>query len=449
VRLAFLAAAMLPPSLALANGGPVAWGGGGPRGSVRSVENAAVRLVSEDLLLELDADGKHYHAQARYVLENGGEPQEVDYGVPVAVPVTDVLNGAELDHRQIRPADLAAIAQRIRIDVAGKRVGCEIPPGSVHDDPVHRDPGAEPAATDYLASGWCVTKLEIPHGEAIPLLLEYDGDLAFIDWSFTKSAFVEYGARTLHWPLAPAGHWAGRPERVTIRLDPGPFVGLVSVTPPPSGTSDDVLAWDLARPDLRSAPDLVVTVDARPFLRHRELVASRTEGWLGKGVTLLARASSTLPLQGKVSYAASKAVDRDAGTAWCAGKKGGAGEWLEVRVERIPQGTASCRLEGYVVVPGYAKSLRTWTRNNRLRSFRIGPCDGTGHGTAVNLLDPGQDPGAAWDPLRLSARPDSSAVLVKKPLEDAACARLTVIEVAHGESDDTCISEFRPAFNCG
>lgn len=449
MRLRTIVLGALLPTAVLANGGPVGWGGGGPRGGISSTDEAAVRLVSEDLLLTLDPDGKRYHARAKYVLSNDGAPREVTYGVPVAVPVVDVAKGdLESAHRSIRPEVLSALARRIRIDLAGSRAACEIPLGSVRDDPVQRELGVEPTAADYLANGWCVTKLRIPRGEAIPLFLEYEGDLAFIDWSFTKSAFVEYGARTLRWPLAPAGHWAGRPEHVAIRLEPGPFGGLVSATPPPSATSGDVLIWEMARPDLKSVADLVITIDAKPVLRHRELVGSSTETWLGKLVSLSARASSMLPSQGRSSYVASNAIDRDAGTAWCAGRKGGPGEWLEVRVEGTPSEASHCHLEGYIVVPGYAKSIRTWRENGRLRSFRIGACDGEGYAATVNLLDPGQDPGAAWVPLRLWDRPERSAVLVKNPLDSATCARLTIVEVAAGTSGDTCVSEFRPAFNC-
>jgi hypothetical protein len=166
----------------------------------------------------------------------------------------------------------------------------------------------------------------------------------------------------------------------------------------------------------------------------------------------VAKASSILASQGKTSYAAEKAVDRDVASAWCEGKPGsGVGEWLEVRVVRKADAEGGyCRLEGYALVPGYAKSQAAWTGNNRLRAFRIGPCS-EGGGKRIELPKGGDPRSRGENPTvyRLSDRADRAGMLVTEPLEDPTCVRLTIEEVERGAADDTCISEFRPVFSCG
>ena len=106
------------------------------------------------------------------------------------------------------------------------------------------------------------------------------------------------------------------------------------------------------------------------------------------------------------------------------------------------------------------KNQQTWARNNRIQSVRVGPCTEVSSGEVV--------------PIEVSERFDTSAVDINRLADDAFdkaereqraapdvaldkrkvhvkdyCIRLMVEAIVEGQASDTCISEFRPVFNCG
>ncbi len=449
----------LAPAVALANGGPVDGNAPSGIGGVQPVLDRDVRLVEEELTLTLAADGAGYRADARYVLSNPKGARTVTFGVPVAFfGEMGEAPSAAPDAKQ-----LAALARGIRIEVAGKPFACTIVPGAA---PARGAPPLAPVATQsepyQEVAAWCVARVALPQGDAIPLALAYAAQMAFTDWESSKSALRTYEPRRLRYALFPAGYWAGPPSRVRIRLEAGPFEGLVAATPPPSRTEGAALVWDLERPDLAKLGSLVATVDVEPVLRHRELLALQAKrGPRAEAGVLRAKASSVLAPQGKVAYGAEKAVDGDAATAWCEGKAGaGVGEWIEVRLVAVAADGKESRpeacpsLQGVALVPGYAKSAGAWTGNGRLRAFRLGPCGRADGGKVLRLEGAGGSRSRTDgpEPLRLSDRFDRSAVLVPVELgeaDDPFCVRLTILEVEKGKTDDTCISELRPIYNCG
>jgi hypothetical protein len=455
-----LAVLTLSPALAIANGGPVGFGGPSALGSIQPVTNTQVRLVSEDLVLTLGDDGNTYRADARYVLSNPKAPRHVAFGVPVA------FGGGEDGDQVPDPKTVAEIARGIRIEVAGKPFACKIVEDADLPDAAPIEPVAAESGRAYQnVAAWCVANIELPAGDAVPLRLAYHGEMAFEDWGTSKSALTGYSERTLRYALFPAGYWATPPDRVRIRLDTGPFDGLVTASPPPTRTEGAALLWELERPDLAKLGSLTARVGAGPVLHHRELVTIQTKRAGLDGTSVLrARASSELAPQGKFSYSAKNALDGDAATAWCEGKPGpGIGEWIEVRhvgisakgAEGRPEGCTN--LEGFALVPGYARSQNLYLRNNRLRAFRLGPCGDPQGGTTFRLeRGAGHSINLEGTTLRLSDRHDRSAVLVRfphtgegDPGEGLSCVRLTILEVEPGTDDDTCISELRPVYNCG
>jgi hypothetical protein len=432
--LSALALLLAVPLAALANGGPVGSNHSAPGGGIAPRQESEVLLVSEDLWISIDPDSVHYRVRASYVLANPGKDRIIRYGVPLQPP-----NGATDDFGDRTFKHWGPLAARsVEIAVAGTTYRCE----KLEQKMVPAGEGADP---DH-APGWCLADVRIPHGAAVPLALSYVGELEYEDSMFSTSSLVSYGERTLRYPLFPAGFWAGVPERVTIRVDTDRFPGLAKpISPPGARVEGGAIVWELVRPDFRALGELVVAVDAEPVLSHLELVAIESTPWPTK---LVASASSVLAPQGATSYGPERATDRDAATAWCEGKPGdGAGEWIEVRVE---PGYKRCELEGLALVPGYAKSQATWTGNNRLQSFRIGPCGST-DGEVVTLVRDGKDSRGKWTTtqLRLSDRSDRSALLVRtSTIELGTCVRLTILSVVKGTTNDTCISELRPVFDC-
>lgn len=164
-----------------------------------------------------------------------------------------------------------------------------------------------------------------------------------------------------------------------------------------------------------------------------------------------ASASSELT-EGKLTHAASRAIDGNLSTAWVEGAKGpGVGETL--RVELDGEGDVPA---GLWVVPGYARDEARWTKNQRVATLE------------VRFLKPaeGTDPSRAWaekklvladtEPLRVTLQ----KVDGKVPMEGQAIpllphfdqnmevTELVALELAIIETDgtgaqyeDTCISE--------
>jgi hypothetical protein len=460
------AAAAVAPLLSLANGGPVAWTEATGTGNVAPRKRADVRLVSEDLVIRLDDDGRRYHVRAQYRLDTRAVEAPVLFGVPMQWPIWDPM--AEVGPPQRgAPAELTedarAAAGRFSVAVAGQRVTCTPVAGTVGFDDTA-------ALESYVADGWCVAHLVLPRSADVLLVLEYTGDLRFQDLSFSKSALVEYDMRRLVYRLDPAGGWAGPAKRLRARLETGAFHGLVAAKGP-SGAKRDGTAfvWDLTEADLARVGAIEATVDAEPVLRHRELV--RTD--LGGKSSI--RASSVLPARGAQRYDAHRLLDRDAATAWCEGVSGdGEGSWVELAFTPATYGEPredpdglevgpvnACSLEGFAFVPGYAKSAKAWDENGGVRKLRLAPCNTPDAGIELVLPDAPvwrRDSGFVRDGpqgtgLVRARRFDASAVVLPPPRSSGEnplrCVRLTIVEVAVGKAHDTCISELRPIFNCG
>jgi hypothetical protein len=426
--LAFLLAI---PLAALANEGAVGSNRSSPAGGIAPQEESEVWPVSGDVRITLDPDSVHYRVRASYVLANPEKDRILRCGVPLQPPKDETRDS------EGRFANWGPLAARsVEIAVAGTTYRCE---------KLEQTATGEYDCPDR-APGWCLADVRVPHGAAVPLALSYVGELEYEDSNVPESSLARFGGRTLRYRLFPAGFWAGVPERVTIRVDTDRFAGLAKpISPPGARAEGSAIVWDLVRPDLRAVGELVVAVDAEPVLSHLELVAIESTPWTTK---LVASASSVLAPQGAVSYGPEHATDRDAATAWCEGKQGdGAGEWIEVRVEPALK---RCKLEGFALVPGYAKSQATWTGNNRLQSFRIGTCGSIG-GEVVTLVRDGKDSRGKRTAthLQLSDWFDRSALLVRtSTVELGTCVRLTILSVVKGTADDTCISELRPVFHC-
>jgi len=153
----------------------------------------------------------------------------------------------------------------------------------------------------------------------------------------------------------------------------------------------------------------------------------------------VASASSTLGSPGKNRYDPGLAFDGLPFTAWCEGVPGsGVGEWLELSLGSKTGRTGSRPFRAFHVVPGYAKTQRSYLANGAPTRLRITSC---------------ANPDASFEAeLPLSSPLDFNAAVVSIRVPDGAlkgegrCARFTILAVREGGTGDTCISEITPSY---
>jgi hypothetical protein len=470
VRWAIVLALVLP-ALASANGGPVMWSytSATPAGGVVPVDEARIRLISEELRIVLLPDGRRYRASARYRLANPEGPRKVTFGVPLSWVVsgrTDAQGelGARSDASWAASYAEAAAEFGFEGGADGDMLGLEdpspvTPRARASTGLVHIRVGgrrfpcriAREAMVPYVremhhnARAWCVAEVEIPKGSDVGLSLDYLGGLGHLDRTPGDGASrldAEIGRRRLDYELFPAGFWRGSVARFRATIDLGPYVGLAEVVRPAGAVAvGGHVTFDLRNPDLKALERIVLDLDATAVVRQRLLLGPDFPG------KPHVEASSVLVGQGNRRYGPEQVVDRAPGTAWCEGVPGGGvGEWIALRYERpfVPQG--DCRFRGYTLVPGYARSERAYRENGRVRAFRLSECDRPENGRGVRLEPARSAEGAAVLVPRLDDDPmvDDGSASGRAP-----CVRLTITEVEEGTTGDTCIAEFFPVIDCG
>lgn len=437
IRLILTALALTTSSICNANGGPVEWTKGKPVGGIVPRQENAIELVREDLEITVN-DFNTYTVEANYLLSNPDAARRVKYGVP--------LYWVE----KFNPKEAAA---DIRISVEGKEYGCTAV------DPTQRKPDANNEMIGTTGDAWCVTEIEIPKGLSVKLKLQYQGELEFVDWEYSKSARREFSSRTLKYPLKPAGYWKGNPD-LQVRINPGPYTGRIAkYSPVGAVNTGDVITWKLPKANLKQLMELHVEFTSTPLLQHQELAAWNTTANLAQRLTGQLQASSTLTGS---SYGVKNLMDGNPATAWCEGKQGnGNGESFTIRFD-AQKDEYPCRTEGIAVIPGYTKSAETYLNNGRISKLRIEDCD-----------DPSSFAVVGWKPndaynlsaIFMQTQHDSfvpgdhvektSGRWIPKGYElpnyqQPSCLRFTILETVPGKLySDTCISELAFVRNCG
>lgn len=420
-----------------ANGGPVDWTAGKPSGGIAPKQQSSIELVREDLEISI-LDFNTYAVEANYLMSNPVAAARVTYGVP--------LYWVE----EFRPKEAA---EGIGIFVDGKEYHCKAV------DPVQRKGEAEEEMVGPSGDAWCVTELEIPKGHAIQLKLKYRAALEYEDWEYSKSARRHFSPRKLNYPLKPAGYWQGNPD-LQVRINLGPYAGHVAKAAPlGAATSGAVMSWKLPEANLKQLAQLQLEFDSTPLLQHQELAAWNINAIASRRLTGRLKASSTLS---GPAYGVRNLMDGNAATAWCEGQQGdGTGESFTIQFD-AEQGEYPCSIEGIALIPGYAKSAKSYRQNGRLSKLRIEDCD-----------DPASYAVVSWKPSdthNLSALfvPTFYNTFVPSELVEAvagrwktqgyevpnyvgpSCLRFTILETVPGERySDTCISELAFVRNCG
>ncbi|HMF41054.1 MAG TPA: hypothetical protein VKQ32_10175 [Polyangia bacterium] len=410
----------------LANGGPVDWTEAGARGGLVPKQQTTVRLRSEDLTIAIDPDGKHYDVSAKYLLSNAGDETTIRYGVPL-------LWGED-------PKSPRRAADAVRIKVGDTDNRCTLIKESVALDPSKYDQ-MDGAPT----GGWCVARLTIPKGDAVPLVLTYRADLLFTDADYSKSAFVSYGARLLRYTFFPAGFWVGPAERVSFTVDLGRYAGTERTTAPPGAVKQgSTLAWAFTSVDLKKVPDLEIKLDVEPIAYIGELAKYRKD-------SKVVMTAKTAKAAGDAA-AANRAVDGDPETAWCVDKPGPE-RWIEVTQRKIDRAYLSCYPEGLFLVSS------TTEKTARIKRVRLESCGGRGHDGKPAMVElPVAQIGARgpWgvmlssDLYSLLPQADQKAFVDDYENVQARvgkCVRLSIVEVEG--SGPACIGELMPIRNCG
>lgn len=413
--IAMLVASTLLPESAGANGGPVEDADVRGRGDIAPIDAPDIRLVSETLLLTLHSGG--FRADAEYVLSNRGAPREVTLGIPTGWSPTFFEYGTEA-------LDIATAGGReVRIRIGGKSHSCVPTPSKERE--LRGDPDSPPARVNV----WCLARLKIPSGDAIPLSLQYFGS----GWGDANGLHIEY-------LLAPAGYWRGPAEHVRIAIDDrGMKVNLLW---PPGGRVDEggIIRWEGRDVDLKTLGAVVVN-------NRRE--RGWGGGWMRRAVQYSISASSELAPQGKRDYKAANVNDHDVRTAWCEGVEGsGIGQSLAVtmRSESLARAGETCAVKDIVFNPGYGRDEKAFAANGKVKLARIEDCAHPAAGFDVDL----RFPDASSDPSKTPVKNAAFRVAVPKDAFHGVpgCVRMVIKDVELGKYADTCVSEFVPRVFC-
>lgn len=403
----------LPAFAVRAEGGEAYQELGDSGGQLRPMQESVIRLVREDLTLKL-LDQEHYAIEANDVLSNPGPEKDLEFGVPIDISLMSFRPGANGEGRIVERSK-AEVARRAREMASSIRVSL----------------GGTARSCKYV-DGRCVLTLRVPSGEKIPLQFTFtsgvkhtfvhSGDAKRNEWSPSRGHYAAWGwERVLlfDYALAPAGTWAGTPERLTISIsadrDQFDAVRLTTAEIPDIEFHREGDLWwvDLQDQGLRSQGSLDVAL------------AARVHG--PKSAPLVARASSSIPANGKISYGPENALDSRYTTAWCVNTPShGVGEWIELDFSQE-------HFTGDVhAVDGYAKSEKAFRANGRIKRLAVSACGG----------------GPALAELHLGRKEYGDSMWEHDRVEGAdrlvGCARFQILEVEPGgSSDDVCLTELR------
>lgn len=443
---------------AYANGGPVAWNQESAQGDLRVIAETQIRLRSE--ILNIKVKGETYSVDAAYTLKNAGPQKDISFGIPLS----------------FKFGEMEAIP-RVSVNINGKKQGCtqitQLKQNHLFETPHRVETDSADTEEDQIR--WCVTRITVPMGDAIPLTLTYDSVLQFDDWATNKHWRVSYSERKLSYMLSPAGYWAGTPERVAIHLDLGPHADTATIKGPPGYKRvGDKVTWSFSKPDLRQIDNLEVTYDldmkaADDNKQSLRILKAGLFPWRQRNPDNLKtfsiskhtqlRASSTLKGKTAKAYHVNNLIDGDLKTAWCEGAKGpGFGEYIELRLKNFSQlcFREKATFPTIALVPGYAKNKGVWAANNRVSKAIVRRCnsktDYFGHmwkdksfdapGVLLTLIEPNDF---------YSDAPPFKQTAQKMFKGEDVCIRFEIDDVVKGASekdDDTCISELMLTARC-
>jgi hypothetical protein len=357
-----LAAVLLIQPL-LANGGGYFRGGVETVGDVVGFEpkdTEKIRILDEKLTVELGAAAAD--VEVRYLMRNETDKKvKVRFGFPVEESFDrDLLMQAEAGvlEKVMQPR----YCQDYLITAAGK--------------PIKSKWQAEPKPSEdkrFLGiAGWQVSEITFAAGEEKPVLIRFRSAYPEESWSVSDDSSTS--SSLFKYRLSTAACWAGTigSGKITLKRNGIPASELKVLKPVNRFRKEgDNWVWDFENLEPTMADDLEIEASPEifsyPDVSPDNLYVSRGGKWSICHVNYDVKASSTLPDEGKISYAAENLKSLwTAEKAWSEGAEGtGVGEWVEL-TPRQPKPLAAIDID-----PGYFKSEEHFLANARPKQVRV------------------------------------------------------------------------------
>jgi hypothetical protein len=359
--------------LASANGGGYLRGGITHAGDLTGFEPQAtgnIRMVDEKLAIAFGK--KEARVEIHYILRNQTQEKvKVRFGFPVE----EVFDNDMFD--EVRTANLDGNKARITPKYCQDYVIT-----ARNKEITHKWQVEKKQSEDWRfkgIAGWLVSEVSFAPGEEIPVTIKFRSGYLSENWSVSDDS--SKSPSTFKYRLSSAAVWAGSigTGKITLRPDGIPAEDLKVLKPANRFKKDgDTWVWKFKdlEPTLADDFEVEATPEERSFLRSAANPTKsdgplahyiqRAEKWSIAHTNYTVAASSTLPADNEISYAAANLKNLWDGSAWSEGDKGaGVGEWLEVK----PQ--VAKPLTAISMIPGYAKQQDLFKANARPKKMLV------------------------------------------------------------------------------
>lgn len=356
-------AAVLLSQPVLANGGGYFRGGVEKVGDVVGFEpkdTDKIRILDEKLTVELGA--RAADVEVRYLMRNETDKKvTVRFGFPVEESFDRDLMGPE-DEGAAKNAKELKYCQNYSIAASGKAV----------DSKWQIEPKPSGDKQFNGIAGWLVSEITFAAGEEKPVLIRFRSAYPEESWSVSDNSSTS--SSLFKYRLSTAACWAGTIGSGKITLKPNgiPASELKVLKPVNRFRKDgDNWVWDFENLEPTMADDLEIEASPEifsyPDVSPDNLYVSRGGKWSICHVNYEVKASSTLPDEGKISYAAENLKSLwTAEKAWSEGAEGtGVGEWVELTPKQ-PKPLAAIDID-----PGYFKSEVHFLANARPKKVLV------------------------------------------------------------------------------
>ena len=223
-------------------------------------------------------------------------------------------------------------------------------------------------------AGWLVTEIKFAAGEEKPVRISFRSSYPVEEWSVSDDS--SSSSRLFKYRLSTAACWAGTIGNGKVTLKPnGIPVSELKILKPVNRFKKvgDNWVWDFENLEPTMADDLeiearpeILSYSARNPAADGSEYVSRGGRWSIAHMNYEAKASSTLPSDGKITYAAENLKTFWSDEAWSESAKGpGIGEWIEL-APKVPKPLTTIDIN-----PGYFKSEELFRANARPKKVLV------------------------------------------------------------------------------
>ena len=392
-------------------------------GNLLLKQKAAIQLEYENLSIRLDAERATVSVEYEFANKDGDDDVTIGFPVDLMPPPGDETS-YNLNHwseESLTGFQIYDSGEPVKIDqTIEEPLAPENRPKAIKDVSTKRR--------------WFISKIHFTKGKRKYLRVNYTVRCIGVDRGFEGTTDgSDFTPRTFLYTLRPAGSFGnGRVGKLFVRIDAS-FLeqnrfNVLQVEPKPQGDRVGIFRWSFDNLDLKTAPDFVVSYDAKPalFQRWAERVLITSSEHLG------------LKILDGVETSARSLLDRNPETAWISGdKRSGVGASIRFRPLKDTYISEVALLNGaWASETDYAK----YARIKKLRiEYTVRFANGPKHEVAEQILpDRKFDeralrfPNYYADFVNLPGGPEGTLEFVK----------LTVVDVYPGsESKQLAISE--------